>query len=143
NRLIVTNNLHNNLLLKTTNQIDDRLNHQPINITVTTVAHKLAIDLQEVERQVLEVVERPEARPEVVESEAAAELGESLAEPPGRAHVGHGCGLGHLEDQSLRRHPGAPELRLDDLEQLRVAERTTREVDLQGERAPTALVLLE
>ena len=51
------------------------------------VAHELAVDLEEVERQVLEVVERAEAGAEVVEREAAAELGQ----PRGEVLRGAGC----------------------------------------------------
>jgi hypothetical protein len=44
------------------------------------MAHELAVDLQEVERQVLEVVEGAEPGAEVVQREPAAEAGEPVGE---------------------------------------------------------------
>ncbi len=54
-------------------------------LLVRAVADELAVDLEEVERQVLEVVEGAESGAEVIQREPAAEFGEVLAEPARRA----------------------------------------------------------
>ena len=87
---------------------------------------ELAVDLQVVERQVLEVVERAEARAEVVEREAAAELREALGEAPRERDVRDRRGLGDLEDQAPRVDVGARELALDEVQQRRVVQRRAR-----------------
>ena len=63
---------------------------------------ELAVDLQERGRQVLEVGERAEAGAEVVDREAAAEVGQRLGEAARVLHVGDRRRLGDLEDQARR-----------------------------------------
>ena len=67
-----------------------------------SAADELAVDLDDVERQVLEVGERAEAGAEVVEGEAAAELGEPLGEAARLLEVADRRRLGDLEDQRRR-----------------------------------------
>ena len=63
------------------------------------VADELAVDLEVVERQVLEVVERAEAGAEVVEREAAAEVGETARRSAAaRGMLATADRLGDLED---------------------------------------------
>src|SRR3954451_12061604 len=51
----------------------DRGNHGAVDRVAGEVAHELAVDLEEVHRQVFEVAEGANPRPEVVQREAAAE----------------------------------------------------------------------
>ena len=64
---------------------------------VAQLLDELAVDLEDVERQVLEVVERAEAGAEVVERELAAEVGERCGERAGALDVDDRGGLGDLE----------------------------------------------
>lgn len=56
---------------------DDRLYGHPVGRGAGDLLDELAVDLERVERQVLQVVEGPESRPEVIEHDLAAEGGES------------------------------------------------------------------
>src|SRR4051812_15180907 len=67
--------------------LHERLDDDAVAGVAGAVAHELAIDLQVVEREVLEVVEGAEAGAEVVEREAAPELGEPRGEPAGARDV--------------------------------------------------------
>ena len=86
------------------------------------VLDELAVELDVAHRQVLEVVERPEPGAEVVEREAAAEVGQAAGELGGLGHVRDRGRLGDLEDQLGRVDRGALELALDHPQQLRVAD---------------------
>src|ERR1044071_6710053 len=48
----------------------DRRDHRPVDRVAGDVAHEFAVDLEEVDRQVLEVAERAHPRAEVVQREA-------------------------------------------------------------------------
>ena len=63
---------------------------------------ELPVDLHDVEDEVLEVVERAVAGPEVVEREARAEGLQPLPERPRGGDVRHSRRLGHLEDERAR-----------------------------------------
>ena len=66
------------------------------------MAHELHVDLQVVDRQVLQVGEAAVAGAEVVEREAAAERRQPLGQPRGLADVLGRRGLGDLEDHVAR-----------------------------------------
>ena len=87
---------------------------QPVGLVAHAVGDELAVDLQVVERQVLEVVEGAEAGAEVVEREAAAELAQPVGERARLRDAGDRGRLGDLEDQPARvdrRGPAAPRSR--------------------------------
>jgi hypothetical protein len=60
--------------------LDDGGDQNPVGGVGGAVADVLAVDLEVVERQVLEVIERAEAGAEVIEREPAAELGYAVSE---------------------------------------------------------------
>jgi len=82
---------------------------------------------------VLEVVERPEAGPEVVQRQPAATLRHPLRELPGRGHVGDRRRLGDLQDEGVGVHGARGEGVDDHLLDLLVADRVTGQVHRQPE----------
>ena len=77
------------------------------------VAHERAVDLQQVDRELLEVGERRVAGAEVVDGEPHAEVAQP-PEPDGRrGRVLHQRALGDLEDQPVGLEAAAAEQRLD------------------------------
>ena len=77
------------------------------------VAHERAVDLQQVDRELLEVRERRVAGAEVVDGEPHAEVAQAPQPDRRRGRVLHERALGDLEDQALRLEPAAVEQRLD------------------------------
>ena len=76
------------------------------------VAHERAVDLEQVDRELLEVGERRVAGPEVVDGEPDAEVAQP-PEPDGRRRrVLHQRAFGDLEDQALRLEAAPVEERL-------------------------------
>src|SRR3954454_7768037 len=79
-RCVVAHELRDGLLSEPVRDLDDRFHGQLVRLRRGQLADEVAVDLQIVERQVLQVVERAEASAEVVECECAAELAEALGE---------------------------------------------------------------
>ena len=96
---LVADELGDRALAHAAGELDDGADHEPVGGVGGAVADELAVDLDEVEGQVLEVVEGAEARAEVVQGEAAAELAELLGEAARGGDVVDRGGLGDLEDQ--------------------------------------------
>src|SRR5439155_26386865 len=71
---VVGDELGDRLLAHALRERDERLDQQPVHWAVGEVADVFAVDLEVVERQVLEVEEGAEAGAEVVQSELAAEV---------------------------------------------------------------------
>ena len=71
--LVVADELRHGLLAEALGDVDDRADDELVGAVGEAVGDELAVDLQVVERQVLEVVEGAEAGAEVVEREAAAD----------------------------------------------------------------------
>ena len=100
------------------------------------VADELAVDLEVVERQVLEVVEGAEAGAEVVEREAAAEVGEALGERARAARCSRPRAVSVI---SKMRSPGSTRVRAQ-LASISsgssgVGQRAAGQVDLQAQGA--------
>ena len=104
---------------------------------------KDAVDLDQVEGDALEVVERPEAGAVIVDRDLAAELGEPIREPSGRFVVVDGGGLGQLERAARRVGPAFVQAALDELEHRDVRQRSAGEVDVQRDRPADPLPLGE
>ncbi len=85
-----------------------------------------AVDLQEVDREVLQVAERRQAGAEVVEREAAAELLERVDEAVRLREAGDRRGLGDLEADLRGVDAAAMELLDDERQELVVAEALAR-----------------
>ncbi len=77
------------------------------------VANELDVDLQEVERELLQVGEAPIAGPEVVERELAAESVEAFGEGERRSLVPDERRFRDLEDQQVRIHAALLDAPLD------------------------------
>src|ERR1044072_6418622 len=73
--------------------------HGAVDGIVGDVAHELAVDLEEVHRQVLEVAERAHARAEIVQREAATQRGQGVHEADGGRWWG-GHGVHHKRTES-------------------------------------------
>jgi hypothetical protein len=96
---VVAHELGDRGLAELAGELHDGLHHRLVGVALAQVPDEVAVDLQELERQVLEVVERAEAGPEVVQREAAADPPELGHELPGLVHVQHRGRLGDLEDE--------------------------------------------
>ncbi len=84
---LVADVLGDRLLTQPARDRDDGLDHELVGARAAGVAHELAVDLQDVEVHVLEVVEGAEAGAEVVQREAAAELRQLVRELARRGDV--------------------------------------------------------
>ena len=102
------------------------------------VADELPVDLEIVERQVLQVVEGAKARPEVVECEAATDIGERGDEPPGLVHIADRGRLRDFEDQLRGVDRGKLELFHDEPGQLGIRDGPAGDVDFQTQLPPGA-----
>ncbi len=80
-------------------------------------------------------MQRAEAGAEVVEGDAAAELGEIGQEAAGVVDVGDRRGLRDLEDELVRIDAGAIERRADVVHAVHVGQRAAGEVDVQADLA--------
>jgi DNA-binding transcriptional LysR family regulator len=116
----------------------DRLDEVTAGLVARQLADELDVDLQEVDRQALEVGEPAVAGPEVVERDPAAEVAHRVQEALGDRLVAQERGLGDLEDDERRVGPRLGELALDERAELRVADRLRRQVELDG--APPAAI---
>src|SRR5687767_14053259 len=95
---------------------------------------EVAVDLQVVEGEVFQVVEGAEARAEVVEREAAAELLDALGEPARRLEVGDRGRLAHLDDEAAGIDTGLRQRARQGGWQLLAGDRLARDVDLEPQR---------
>jgi hypothetical protein len=121
-RLLVAHGLGDRLDPQTPGDADDRADHVPVDLATGETLDELPVELDEAHRQVLEVVERPEAGPEVVDGQARAELVEPAGEAPRLGHVGDRRGLGDLKDEHRGIHRPLRERVLDHFEEVGVAD---------------------
>src|SRR5262245_11421453 len=114
----------------------DRAHHLAVDRVVQDALDEAAVDLQEVDREVLEVAERRKARAKVVERELAAQFLERLDEAAGLREVGDRRRLRDLEAYPVAVDAAPVEL-LDHVRQeLVVAEALAGEVDRAHRQAP-------
>jgi hypothetical protein len=83
-------------------QADDPFDDRHVLLVVEHVVHERAVDLEQVQRQALQVGEGRVAGAEVVERELDAERAALLHQLAGVVDVGQRCGFEHLDDQALR-----------------------------------------
>jgi hypothetical protein len=79
--LFVFHALGHRLQIEAAGQVDDRLHHLATGPALAQVTDELDVDLQVIDRELLEVGEPAVARAEVVESDLAAELVQRGDEP--------------------------------------------------------------
>ncbi len=113
----------------------DGLDEPAVDTVVRDVVHELTVDLQEVDRQVLQEDERREPAAEVVQGEPAAALAQLADEVLGVGEATHRGSLGHLEAQRTRAHVGGGHLCDHEIQKLLVVERRGRNVDGQHVRS--------
>ena len=104
-------------------------------------ADEVAVDLEVVEGQALEVVEGAESRAEVVQREPAAAGAQPVGEGLGLLDVGDRRRLRQLEDQTRGIDAGVRQRALDERGDPGIADRLAREVDVEHEPAARARVL--
>ena len=109
----------------------DRPQYQLVGGAGRKVADELPVDLEVVERQVLQVVEGAKARAEVIECEAATDVGERGHESPGLVHIADGGRLGDLEDQLGGIDRRGFELFDDESGQLGIGDGSAGDIDLE------------
>src|ERR1043165_1415148 len=119
----------------------DGTNHLAIDGIVQDLAHERAVDLEEVDREMLEVAERAQAGAEVVQRKTAPQLAQRLDEAVRLAEAGHGRGLGDLEADLRRVDAALLELFNDERQELVVAQALAREV-YRAHRELLALIRL-
>src|SRR5512133_3651281 len=142
--------LGDRLLAQTARDLDDCPDRELVGVVARQVADEVAVDLDQVEGQVLEVVEGPEPDPVVVDRDRATELRQPVGEGGGRLEVADRRRLGDLEGDRAWEGVAGVEGALDVLEHPGVGDRAAREVDVQAERqlrravaAPASLLLTE
>src|SRR5690606_15930842 len=108
---------------------------------VQDLLHEAAVDLQEVDREVLQVAERREAGAKVVERKLAADLFQRMNEAIRLCVARNGRGLRDLEADTPSVETAALELLYDERQELLVGQALTGEID-RAERQALALVRL-
>ena len=98
-RRLVLDELRHGRDTQTPGDLDHPANQHLVDLADRQVADEVTVDLEEVERQVLEVVEGAEAGAEVVERETAPEPAQGRGELTRLRHVGGRRCLAHLEDR--------------------------------------------
>src|ERR1700724_4340043 len=96
----------------------DRAHHLAVDRIAQDLAHEAAVDLEVIDREVLEVPEREQSGAEVIERELAAELLERLDEAVRLREARHRRGLGDLEADLRAVEPAAMELVDDERQEL-------------------------
>src|SRR5437763_16691333 len=119
----------------------DRSHQHAVNRVAQDRAHEAAVDLDVVDREVLQVSEGRQAGAEVSERELAAELFQRLDEAVGLGEARHRRGLGDLEADLRGVEPALVELVDDERQELVVPEALAREVD-RAEQEVLALLRL-
>src|SRR5207248_9571611 len=97
--LMAAHELRDGLLAEPVRHLHDRPQYQLVGGASRRVPDELTVDLEVVERQVLQVVEGAKASAEVIECEAATDIRQRGYEPPGLVHIADRSRLGDLEDQ--------------------------------------------
>ena len=133
--LLILHALGDRLQAEPAREPDDRADHMLVGDARARVPNELAIDLEEVHRQVLEVMEAAVAAAEVVEGEPATEMPEPLGQLDRDRGVCDQRGLSDLEHEPRRIGPGARQLMLDVGDQPCVPDRSCRDIDLHVDPA--------
>jgi hypothetical protein len=129
-RLRILDTLGDRLQLEAARERDDGLDDVAAGRVGREVADELDVDLQEVERQLLEVGEAAVARAEVVERELAAEVVQVLGERARGGLVRDQRRLGYLEHEQGRIRAAPLDAVVDVGKHRRISDRVRRQVDL-------------
>src|SRR5690606_3088897 len=113
-------------------ELDHRGNHRLIDRVRVEIADEAAVDLQVIERQILQIAEGRESAAEIIERELAAHAVQHADEALRVLDIRDHRVLRHFEAELIRRHTGATENVDDELQELWIAERLARQVDRQA-----------
>ncbi len=105
------------------------LDHGKIDRIPIDVSHEQAVDLEEIDRQRLQVGERGKTAAKIIERKQAALALERRHELDRTADIGNGRGFGEFEADLLRRHRPLAEPAQNKAEKIRVAQTLAGEVD--------------
>ena len=98
-------------------------------ILTRQIADEAAVDLDEIQGEVLQIIKGGEADAEVVQGDPAAKRLQGVQDLHGLLHLGDDCGLRHLEGQQGRIGPRCLQFGLDDRHDLLVNQGPAGEVD--------------
>ena len=107
----------------------DRPHHLAVDGIVHQVLHEAAINLQEIDGEVLQVTEGRQTSAEVVEREFAAKTVQRLNEPTGLREIGDGGSLGNLEANLRGIQATGAELLDDKRQELVIAHALAGKID--------------
>src|SRR5690606_33877555 len=107
----------------------DRAHHLAVDRVVQNFFDEAAVDLQEVDREVLQITERRKARAEIVEREAAADFLERVNETIRLTVARDGRSFRDLEADARARQTALLELLDHERQELLVGEALAREID--------------
>src|SRR5215472_3173590 len=125
----VLGELRDGLLAGEVPDLVDRAHHLAIDRIAQDLAHEAAVDLEVIDREVLEVAEGGEPGAEVIQRELAAELLQRLDEAVRLREARYRRGLGDLEADLGGIEPAAVELLDDERQELVIAEALPGEID--------------
>src|SRR5581483_4376070 len=117
----------------------DRADHLAVDRIAQDLAHEAAVDLQEIDREVLQVAERGEPPAEVIERELAPQLLQRLDEAVRLRERGDRGGLGDLEADLRGIEAAFVELIDDEGQELVVPEALPGKID-RAQRELLALI---
>ena len=100
----------------------DGLHKRQIERILTHTPHVTAVNLDLINRQLAQVVERIESAAHIIERHPATQIFQAPEKHPRLIQIEDGCGLGQLKRQLLARHPGLPELLTDINQQLAITQ---------------------
>src|SRR5690606_21221043 len=124
--------LGDHLEIQRAGELDHGGDHGLIHRVHGEVADERAVDLQIIERQVLEIAEGGQSAPEIIEGELAAHTVQHADEALRVLDVGDHRVLGDLEAQLRGRHAGAIQYVHHELKKLRIPKRLTGKIDGQA-----------
>src|SRR5581483_2833516 len=125
----VLGKLRDGMLAREMADLVDRAHHLTIDRVAQNLTHEAAVDLEEVDRKVLQVAERGQARSEVIERKLATELPQSLDEAVRLREARHRRRLGDLEAHFGCIEPTAVELVDDERQKFVVPKALARKID--------------
>src|SRR6516225_5534109 len=125
----VLGELRDGLLAGEVPDLVDRAHHLAIDRIAQDLAHEAAVDLEVIDREVLEVAEGGEPGAEVIQGELAAELLQRLDEAVRLREARYRRGLGDLEADLGGVEPAPVKLLDDERQELVIAEALPGEID--------------
>ena len=131
---LITHALCHNLCAEPGRDLGHSFDDELIPGRIREVADEVPVDLHEIEVEVLQVLERGEGGPEIVEGEPAAGVAQTRSEFARATEVGDPAGLGQLDGQQLGRHEVGRQLLDDPVGNRRIIECRSGDIHRQRHR---------